>query len=107
MGTYDAIVIGGGFGGLVSAALLSKLGKRVLLLEKYPKNGTILSRPTVCNTRGAPRKDPNALESVAANTPATTKNPAPNNAWLHSVSNDAFSICSRLWAPPHNKICAA
>jgi len=39
MSTYDAIVVGGGFGGCVSAALLSKLGKRVLLLEKYPKLG--------------------------------------------------------------------
>ena len=39
MSDYDAIVIGGGFGGLVSAALLSKLGKRVLLLEKYPNLG--------------------------------------------------------------------
>jgi phytoene dehydrogenase-like protein len=39
MSDFDAIVIGGGFGGLVSAALLSKLGKRVLLIEKYPKLG--------------------------------------------------------------------
>ena len=39
MSDFDAIVIGGGFGGCVSAALLSKLGKRVLLLEKYPKLG--------------------------------------------------------------------
>jgi all-trans-retinol 13,14-reductase len=32
---YDAIVIGSGLGGLCSAALLSKLGKKVLVLEKH------------------------------------------------------------------------
>ncbi|MBB3698116.1 FAD-dependent oxidoreductase [Flammeovirga yaeyamensis] len=32
---YDAIIIGGGLGGLVSAATLSKRGKKVLLLEQH------------------------------------------------------------------------
>ena len=34
MKKYDAIVAGGGFGGLVAAALLAKLGKKVILLER-------------------------------------------------------------------------
>jgi all-trans-retinol 13,14-reductase len=32
---YDAIVIGSGIGGLCSAALLSKLGKKVIVLEQH------------------------------------------------------------------------
>ena len=32
---YDAIVIGSGIGGLTTAALLSKLGKRVCVLEQH------------------------------------------------------------------------
>lgn len=32
--TYDAIVIGAGYGGVTTAALLAKAGKRVLILEK-------------------------------------------------------------------------
>ena len=39
MGTYDVVVVGGGFGGFVAAALLSKLGKRVVLLEKSSQLG--------------------------------------------------------------------
>jgi len=39
MKSYDVIVIGGGFGGCVAAALLSKLGKRVILLEKNQQLG--------------------------------------------------------------------
>ncbi len=34
-GPWDAIVIGSGIGGMSSAALLSKLGKRVLVLEQH------------------------------------------------------------------------
>ena len=36
---YDAIVIGSGIGGLTAAALLSRHGKRVLLLEKEKQTG--------------------------------------------------------------------
>ncbi|MFN8922714.1 MAG: FAD-dependent oxidoreductase, partial [Sphingobacteriia bacterium] len=32
---FDAIVIGGGLGGLTAGATLSKLGKKVLLLEQH------------------------------------------------------------------------
>ncbi|UCE72914.1 MAG: NAD(P)/FAD-dependent oxidoreductase [Methanomassiliicoccales archaeon] len=39
MATYDVIVVGGGVGGCIAAALLSKLGRRVILLEKYPQLG--------------------------------------------------------------------
>ncbi|HTM67971.1 MAG TPA: NAD(P)/FAD-dependent oxidoreductase [Candidatus Binatia bacterium] len=34
-GPWDAIVIGSGIGGMVAAALLAKLGKRVLILEQH------------------------------------------------------------------------
>lgn len=34
-GPWDAIVIGSGIGGMVSAALLAKLGRRVLVLEQH------------------------------------------------------------------------
>ncbi|MEP5566814.1 MAG: NAD(P)/FAD-dependent oxidoreductase [Halioglobus sp.] len=34
-GTYDAIVIGSGMGGMTTAACLSKLGKKVLVLEQH------------------------------------------------------------------------
>ena len=36
---YEAIVIGGGFGGLSAAALLARAGKRVLLLERHDRVG--------------------------------------------------------------------
>ncbi len=34
-GPYDAIVIGSGMGGMTTAACLSKLGKKVLVLEQH------------------------------------------------------------------------
>src|SRR5262249_25023712 len=36
---YDAIVIGGGHNGLVSAAYLARAGRRVCVLEKRPRVG--------------------------------------------------------------------
>jgi phytoene desaturase len=36
---YDAIVVGGGFGGLAAAALLAKAGRRVLLVERHDRVG--------------------------------------------------------------------
>lgn len=36
---YDAIVIGGGLGGLTAGAVLAKAGKKVLLLEQYARVG--------------------------------------------------------------------
>jgi len=37
--SYDVIVVGAGFGGSASAALLAKRGLKVLLLEKNAKAG--------------------------------------------------------------------
>ena len=34
-GPWDAIVIGSGMGGMTSAAVLAKLGQRVLVLEQH------------------------------------------------------------------------
>src|SRR6476659_11355085 len=36
---YDAVIIGGGHNGLVTAAYLAKAGRRVLVLEKRPMLG--------------------------------------------------------------------
>ncbi|HEY4386237.1 MAG TPA: NAD(P)-binding protein, partial [Ktedonobacteraceae bacterium] len=36
---FDAIVIGAGLGGLLSAAQLLQRGKRVLVLERLPHSG--------------------------------------------------------------------
>lgn len=36
---YDAIVVGGGFGGLASAALLARAGRSVLLIERHDRVG--------------------------------------------------------------------
>lgn len=37
--TYDAVIIGGGLGGLTSAAILAKEGKKVLVLERFARVG--------------------------------------------------------------------
>ena len=41
---YDVIVIGGGHNGLVTAALLAKQGRRVILLERRHQLGGCLRR---------------------------------------------------------------
>ena len=43
MKTYDVIVIGAGINGLVTASILGKKGKRVLILESRDKIGGIAS----------------------------------------------------------------
>ena len=40
--TYDAILIGAGHNGLVTAAYLAKAGRRVLVLERRGRVGGIL-----------------------------------------------------------------
>lgn len=40
---YDIVIIGSGIGALVSAALLSDLGKKILIIEKEPKPGGYLT----------------------------------------------------------------
>jgi cholesterol oxidase len=52
---YDAIVVGSGFGGAVSAARLSEAGLRVLVLERGPWWGTGRSDRPAADTRGYPR----------------------------------------------------
>src|SRR2546430_2122966 len=39
MGSYDAVVVGGGHNGLVAAAYLAKAGRRVLVCERRPVVG--------------------------------------------------------------------
>ena len=55
-------------------------------LAKKPSTGKMSSRASACRMRGAPRNEPSALESVAANTPATTIHDMPNNAWSSRLS---------------------
>ena len=40
-GPYDAIVIGSGIGGLTTAACMSKLGKKVVVLEQHYTAGVL------------------------------------------------------------------
>ena len=46
---WDAIIIGSGMGGMTAAAALSKVGKKVLLLEQHHT----LGGQTHCFSRGA------------------------------------------------------
>lgn len=56
MQTYDAVVIGGGIAGLVSAIELAKADKRVILLEKAGKaggrGGSVVTKGAVFNLGG-------------------------------------------------------
>ncbi len=52
--TYDAIVIGAGHNGLVTAALLAKAGRRVLVLERRDRVGGILETVEVAPGVRAP-----------------------------------------------------
>ena len=60
---YDAIIIGGGLGGLLSSVLLAQRGKRVLLLEQhripggcctsYPRRGFTFNVPSIMGDLGS------------------------------------------------------
>jgi phytoene dehydrogenase-like protein len=52
--TYDAIVIGAGHNGLVTAAYLSKAGRRVVVLERRDRVGGILDTVDVAKGTRAP-----------------------------------------------------
>lgn len=54
MATYDAIVIGAGHNGLVTAAYLAKAGRRVLLLEQRERVGGILDTLEIADGVRAP-----------------------------------------------------
>ena len=43
MDSYDAIIIGGGIGGLAAAAILAKAGKKTLLVEKEQRLGGLIA----------------------------------------------------------------
>ncbi len=48
---YDAIVIGAGLGGLLSAAQLAQRGKRVVVLERLPHSGGRFTAKTFQGTQ--------------------------------------------------------
>ncbi|NNL88613.1 MAG: NAD(P)-binding protein, partial [Marinicaulis sp.] len=52
---YDVIVIGAGHNGLVSAATLAKLGKRVCVLEKENEIGGMARNYEIADGLQAPR----------------------------------------------------
>lgn len=54
MATYDAIVIGAGHNGLVTAAYLAKAGRRVLVLERRERVGGILDTVEIADGVKAP-----------------------------------------------------
>ncbi len=54
MASYDAVIIGGGHNGLVTAAYLAKAGRKVLVLEKRDETGGILSNVQLANGVQAP-----------------------------------------------------
>src|SRR3990172_814180 len=54
MATYDAIVIGAGHNGLVTAAYLAKAGRKVLVLERRERVGGILDTVQIADGFRAP-----------------------------------------------------
>ena len=54
MTTYDVIVVGAGHNGLVTAALLAKQGKKVLVVERRERVGGILDTEEIAPGVRAP-----------------------------------------------------
>ena len=63
------------------------------------------SRPTACNTRGAPRLLPIALETVAQNTPAATSQPQPRAAFCTNSRYGRAISWSCGASPAQTSIC--
>ena len=94
-GRYEAIVVGGGPGGLACAALLSKWGVRTLLLEKNQRTG---GKAVTSERNGfryelgpklqVPMRDPAFAQLISALTGA----PDPIGSTYQNLANSGYTI---------------